>query len=84
MARGDKTNPKTVIRATDDAIVLYEDIAEDSPDDTPAVLGELLTSKGNPTKGLRRWRLKQKAGLSTDEFSKVLDFLLENNLVELK
>ena len=84
MPKGNKSHPKTVIKATDEALVLYEDAAEDSPEDTPAVLGELLTNKGTPTKGLRRWRLKQKAGLSTDEFSKVLDFLLENNLVELK
>ena len=84
MPKGDKGNPKTVIKATDDALVLYEDVAEDSPEDTPAVLGELLTNKGTPIKGLRRWRLKQRTGLSTDEFNKVLDFLLEHNLVELK
>ena len=84
MPKGDKGNPKTVIKATDDALVLYEDIADDSPEGTPAVLGELLTLKGIPTKGLRRWRLKQKTGSSTDGFNKVLDFLLDNNLVELK
>ena len=84
MPKGDKSHPKTVIKATDDALVLYEDVAEDSPEDTPAVLGELLTLKGIPTKGLRRWRLKQKTGLGFDEFNKVLNFLLDNNLVELK
>jgi len=84
MPKGDKSHPKTVIKATDDALVLYEDIADESPEDTPAVLGELLTNKGTPTKGLRRWRLKQKTGVRTGEFSEVLDFLLDNNLVELK
>ena len=84
MPKGDKSHPKTVIKATDEALVLYEEIAEDSPDDTPAVLGELLTLKGVPTKGLRRWRLKQKTGVTADTFTRVLDFLLDNNLVELK
>ena len=84
MPKGDKSHPKTVIKATEDALVMYEDVAEDSPEDTPSVLGELLTNKGTPTKGLRRWRLKQKTGLGVDTFNKVLDFLLDNNLVEVK
>ena len=84
MSKGSKTNPKTVIRATEDSLAIYEDVADDSPEATPVVLGELFTSRGSPTKGLRRWRLKQKTGLGFDEFNKVLDFLLDNNLVELK
>ena len=79
-----KSGPKTIVRATEDSLAIYEDVADDSPEATPIVLGELFTSKGKPTKGLRRWRLKQKTGLGFDEVNKVLDFLLDNNLVELK
>ena len=37
MPKGDKSHPKTVIKATEDALVMYEDVAEDSPEDTPSV-----------------------------------------------
>ena len=79
-----KWHPKSVIKATDDSINIWEDVAEDAPINSEAVLGELLTSKGAPTKGLKSWRLKQKAGLGYESFREVLLFLLEKRIVEIK
>jgi len=84
MAKGSKLSPKSLIRATEDSLAIYEGVAEDSPEDTPIILVELLTNKGIPTKGLRRWRLKQISGVGEPHFSQVLTFLIDNKIVEVR
>ena len=75
----------TIIRATNNTLARYENSADESPEDTPLVLGQLFTDKGNPTKGLMKWRLKQQSGIKNiRHFDEIITFLIQNKIVEIE
>ncbi len=80
MPKGDLHNSKTSIKVSENALDIYERM--DSPDSVSAILGELLSIRtGRPKPGLKSWKLKQRTGLSYDEYREALDFMDSNGML---
>ena len=79
MPKGDLHHPKTIIKASPNALEIY-DAAEDDDGSIGSVLVHLTKKSGDPNKGVPSWRLQQRSNVS-GYFGTVLDKMAQEGLI---
>ena len=78
MAKGDLTDHRTTIVATPEIMDIWESLDEEDSSRMTPIIGELVTSKGQPRKsGKKSWKLKDEVRSSTTKYGEYEELLRE-------